>query len=807
MDWNQFNAALHFDDEALGLGTSMLVTLKEQVITSLLGDSADGSAARKTLGRALHTTQDFFAHSSAVETGFGIPNFGVTVLGKLPMNVATCTGTFLSPGTTLILPSAGLTTGYFQAPLCDPPAGKCRHGFITCPAGLNKDEPGRDGYPQAHANAILASTAFVKAILDDSRIAGNAKAIKRLMDIRATLGMVIDDTGSMGGEIAAVKSGVASIVAAVQGTNDEPDQYLLQTFNDPTVGTTATFSSADSFLAAVNAVSAGGGGDCPELAWSGALLAANAALSDSKLYLFTDASPKDAGLAGAVAAVAKKKRTEITSLLFGSCSPFHQTYFDVAQATGGQVFIVSVAEAGKIFDLIAPLVKHDVHAIMSVRTQLFASATGYNIPIDDTLSAATFAISMPSKGTIVLKRPDGSIVQSGDAGIKFTDLLGGRVYTVQSPAPGSWRLDIAGTSSVSVSVDGITPLFLSRFDFVELKGRPGHEALFPLDGTPLSGRATTAMASLAGPYASAAFELRDPAGTLIASIPMLQNNPNTGADNFVGSLTPPVGPFLAYVTGTTTSGRPFERLLPGEIVAATLEVRAPDAVDLIPVGTVTSLVFKVTNFGPSATFTFVASDDKGFRVGTTSGSFALGSGESVMLPISVQPPVTTPGFTQFTLSLSLNQQGVSESANSADITLLTQPANIPPVCTNAAPSVATLWPPLHQMVDVNILGVTDPNGDPVSIVITRITQDEAVDAPDTGHTAPDGIGVGTSAVKLRAERSGKSDGRVYAVGFTASDGRGGSCSGEVRVEARLVQAKVAVDSGQSFDSTLVPPGF
>lgn len=810
VDLNQSNAALHFDDEALDTGSSMLVALKEQVITSLLGDSADGRAARQTLGRALHTVQDFFAHSSAVETGFGIPDFGETVLGQLPMNVATCTGTVLNPGTTLILPAPGLTSGYFQEPLCDPPAGKCRHGLdFVCPDGLNKDSPSRPGYGTAYADAHTTTTNFANAILDDGRISGNAKAIKRLMDIRATLGMVIDDTGSMGPIISGVKSNVASIVASVRGTDDEPDQYLLQTFNDPAVGTTATFSNPDPFLAAVNAVSAGGGGDCPELAWSGTVLAVNVALTDSKLYLFTDASPKDGGLAEMVTALAKKKRTAINPLLFGSCSPFDQTYFDVAQATGGQVFILNRSEAGTIFNLVAPLVKHNVHSIMAARTQVSGTTAGYDVPIDDTLSAATFSVSMPTKGTITLRRPDGSVVQGGDAGVTLTELVGGRVYTAQSPAVGNWHLELTGTSSVSVSVDGITPLFLNTFDFAEIKGRLGHQALFPIDGAPLANHPVAAMAGLIGPYSTAVFDLRDPAGAVITSISMSKNNPDTGADKFVGNLTPPSGPFLVYVTGTTSAGRQFQRMLPGEILAATLDVRAPDAVDLIPVGTTTSLPFKVTNFGASAMFYFMATDDKGFIVGSRSGSVTLNTGESATIQVSVAPPLSTPGFTQFTVSLSVNQPKPSlrEAGNSADIALLTQPPNRPPVCTAATSSVPTLWPPNHQFVDVNILGVTDPDGDLVSISITRITQDEAVDAPGSGHTAPDGTGIGTSIAKLRAERNGDGDGRIYMVGFTASDGRGGSCSGKVTVKVPHDQGGSAIDSGQSFDSTIVPPGF
>jgi len=111
--------------------------------------------------------------------------------------------------------------------------------------------------------------------------------------------------------------------------------------------------------------------------------------------------------------------------------------------------------------------------------------------------------------------------------------------------------------------------------------------------------------------------------------------------------------------------------------------------------------------------------------------------------------------------------------------------NCPPDCSNAAPSIATLWPPNHEFVPISILGVTDPDGDPVTITINSIYQDEPVDAKGSGDTAPDGQGVGTDTAEVRAERSGSKkvpgNGRVYHIAFTADDGHGGSCTGTVRV--------------------------
>jgi hypothetical protein len=68
--------------------------------------------------------------------------------------------------------------------------------------------------------------------------------------------------------------------------------------------------------------------------------------------------------------------------------------------------------------------------------------------------------------------------------------------------------------------------------------------------------------------------------------------------------------------------------------------------------------------------------------------------------------------------------------------------------------------------------VTDPDGDPLTIGVTGITQDEALSAPPCG----DGAGLGTAIADLRAVRR-TSRGRVYRVTFTADDGRGGQCTG------------------------------
>ena len=96
------------------------------------------------------------------------------------------------------------------------------------------------------------------------------------------------------------------------------------------------------------------------------------------------------------------------------------------------------------------------------------------------------------------------------------------------------------------------------------------------------------------------------------------------------------------------------------------------------------------------------------------------------------------------------------------------------------------------------------------ITITGILQDEPTNTLGDGSTWVDGGGVGTPRAWVRAERSGTprlpGNGRVYEIFFTASDGRGGTCSGSVKVGVPHDQDhRPAIDDGMRYDST-VPGG-
>ena len=134
--------------------------------------------------------------------------------------------------------------------------------------------------------------------------------------------------------------------------------------------------------------------------------------------------------------------------------------------------------------------------------------------------------------------------------------------------------------------------------------------------------------------------------------------------------------------------------------------------------------------------------------------------------------------------------------------------NASPDCSNANASTDvlyqddTIWPPNHKMEYVFVQGVADPDNDPVVIVIDSIFQDEPTNGLGDGDQSPDGDGIGTDTAQVRAERSGEENGRVYHIDFTADDGNGGMCNGEVLVSVPHDKKSVTIDDGPIYNSTI-----
>lgn len=127
--------------------------------------------------------------------------------------------------------------------------------------------------------------------------------------------------------------------------------------------------------------------------------------------------------------------------------------------------------------------------------------------------------------------------------------------------------------------------------------------------------------------------------------------------------------------------------------------------------------------------------------------------------------------------------------------------NRAPDCSDVRADKKILWPANHKLVTVSLFGLKDPDGDPTTLTITGVTQDEPISGLGDGDQSPDAAAGGApNRVQVRAERSGRGNGRVYAISFTGADNQGGSCTGTVKVGVPLVPWLPPIDSGQKYNS-------
>ncbi|KAK3083786.1 hypothetical protein FSP39_003208 [Pinctada imbricata] len=133
-----------------------------------------------------------------------------------------------------------------------------------------------------------------------------------------SLVFVIDNTGSMGDDIYEVRKKAIEIVTFSQSSATKPFNYILATFNDPDTTLTVT-TDGNELIRHLNALTAEGGDDCPEMAMAGLIRGIQQAKPGSCVFFFTDADAKDTDKEAQVEALIQRKRIKLTLFLRGTC--------------------------------------------------------------------------------------------------------------------------------------------------------------------------------------------------------------------------------------------------------------------------------------------------------------------------------------------------------------------------------------------------------------------------------------------------------------------------------------------------------
>ncbi len=253
------------------------------------------------------------------------------------------------------------------------------------------------------------------------------------------------------------------------------------------------------FITALRALRATGGGDCPELAFKGMINALESGPQPgSSMYVFTDASPKDASDENKDTILDLAHSLDVKMNFFTrrdtGCSrrpEGFKPYEDLASETGGLVYPLSSSR--ELIEL-AKLISGNLRGSTSIGSSgSGGSASGrrrreaeqqYSISVDDSVESLSISVTTQNSGaSIKLVDPTGNIVTLGRV-----NLLKGVVYNIDKPIAGVYKLIVpAGVGNHKYQVNAVSGINIDFGYYYVSVARRGRRIPVPLE-QPLQGK-------------------------------------------------------------------------------------------------------------------------------------------------------------------------------------------------------------------------------------------------------------------------------------------------------------------------------
>ncbi|XP_033490261.2 von Willebrand factor A domain-containing protein 7-like isoform X1 [Epinephelus lanceolatus] len=700
-----FLAQYHMDNEQILEGRKIITEGLAAVKAS--NREQNFEAAREKLGQILHPLQDFYSHSNWVEMGNKLPNSNLirsdTSVGNIAAesratcrncNGDDCTNNILED----ILQERIITSGYFNfVPFfSSKPKGKCSHGGfldrtsnIEPKGGINKDTLD-SSHGHLHMEAVNVAIAATSELLEDIRGAAGDKPFLQMMGISKESGkplcFMIDTTGSMSDDIAAVRTVTSDIIDRRVGTQDEPSVYILVPFNDPDFGPLTRTTDPEVFRNAINSLTATGGGDPPEMSLSGLQLALTGAPPSSEIFLFTDAAAKDAHLRSTVIALIEQTKTVVNFMITAVLGfrrrrqsddslqqqqPISrmarsdaQLYRDLAQASGGLAIEVSKSELLEATSIITQTSSSSLVTLLQAARNP-GKAENFTFTVDESVKNLTVYITGNSV-TFTLISPSGVSQESTNTtGSLITASQSvGNFKTLQlKQQVGLWEIQMVSTNPYILKVVGESPVdFL--FNFLEESQGPfgGFDVV---DNRPRGGVNGSLMVTVTGSESATVTEV-----ILVESSGSGEVNGNVeaqGGGDFLAHFDRiPAEEFVVLVKGQSNNGSSrmsstnFQRQSSTNISASAVAVTSPDSDSVLVPGTPLSVPFTVMTSGAGGTFSIQATNDQSFP-STFPSSLMLETDGSANGTVTLTAPLNTVSGTVVTLTISAEASGGTDT--------------------------------------------------------------------------------------------------------------------------------------------------
>ncbi|XP_019905261.2 von Willebrand factor A domain-containing protein 7 [Esox lucius] len=683
----------HFDSERMEEAIAMLREFWDQTLLS--ARAKDYQGARHSLGQLLHSLQDFYSHSNWVETGQqslylhllqpGQPAFPVATEGTptcMECDSATCRDNLL-PRLSQQHPLL-LTTGYFGT-YPPKPKGKCSHGGVLdfsrnqgATGGINKDStsPLFSPHHYLHAEAAHLATMATLNVLRDLRDDVSPPVFLRLFSVKQppALVFVMDTTGSMFEEITAARLRAFSIIQARANTPEQPGTFLMVPFHDPGVGPVYETDQPEEFMGYMENLMALGGGDEPEMCLTAILLALTHSPPLSEIFVFTDASPKDAHLYNAVLALTMEKQCKVNFLLTKdpsyelrgrrkrreALSPDRfSLYSSLSSVSGGLTVFTTNSDIQRVSAIIEDNTAADKVTLLHAEGDS-TSELSHHFRVDSSVKNVTLHLTGDLKYCVV-SSPTGHsqslLSQQGPLAEleQFQGLY--RIRLLSSIEPGLWHLHTIAQGPVTFNAIAYSRLDFLYYFAVETNGT--HPGLARVEGSPITGVPTFLVMTVTGlsHNEEASFShvtLLDANGESLQTVWLNSSSGfSSSGEELVGHMSSvPRVPFCVRLSGRDGGGNLLERVSTEMIQPTHVQIQILSVPRLVS-GHSTTVHFDVQNHGPARPFTLTSDDDRGYLSQKGPLSFSVGERGSVRGEVKLQTPEGAEAGGSVTLTLTV----------------------------------------------------------------------------------------------------------------------------------------------------------
>ncbi|XP_069021932.1 von Willebrand factor A domain-containing protein 7-like [Embiotoca jacksoni] len=686
------SAPHHFNSEAFLEGRGLIMQGVVAIKANIRKENFQ--AARETLGRVLHTLQDFYSHSNWVELGNTDPYINL-IRPDLPLDnlagvdTATCSdcasGKCKSQILRKILNEKKLTSGYLSISSSTKPSGKCSHGgvadltSVTRPrGGISKDERRSDNVA-VHNAAVNAATAASLQLLEDIRLAAGDNNFLRMMGIArsSVVCFVIENTGSMSEDISEARAVIDEIIDSKKGTQDEPSEYILVPFSDPSFGPVIRTTDPEQMKAEISKLSAGGGSDHPEMCLSGLQLALTSAPSSSYIYVFTDATAKDIALKDTIIALIRTTKSTVSFFMTTASGRRRRSltaasfndYKDLAFASGGQAIQVSKKQLAETTELILDTSTSALVTVLQ-RARNPGKDEIFRFVLDESLKNVTIYITGTSI-SFSLTNPTGDSQTQQASGKLGTIKTVGNLMRVRLNADrqaGTWKINIMTNQPYTLKVTGQS-IITFIYDFVE-SFSGSHTGYAILRGRPQAGTPATLMLSVIGRKGPSSMTVGD-----VNLVPVF--GPGSGAtstltdmgngDVLVTVNAVPEGEFMVLVKGTDVmSNSKFHRQSTTQMTVSKVTIQAVVDSSVEP-GKALKLPFSLMTQGSGGSFSINIRNDRSFPMSYPK-SLTLKTRQYSNASLTITPPANTTSGTDTTLTIEVKSSNGFDS-NYAELRL------------------------------------------------------------------------------------------------------------------------------------------